>query len=758
MLAPKTITQQGSRHPDCGSRPLPGPARCRALAASVLVAVTVLSVGCGDVLFVPSPYTPQNVDLIYSSQEDVSIVRWRISSTAAVEDDLKFQILGDDGYQTIVFSQSLFPGGGSTCADSGGGSCFQYVVRGQYPVDRFPRPIRAVHATYGTLPGELARASTEDQTLGVDPFFRLTNDQVLVSLTDTVAFDPPYVYPRSYDRSMWPTKGLCVSDVLPTSVSFSPLDTQTYGFPPDLPLSDFGMYCVGIRPTPSVASVMDDGGCPNGGYCPKVAQGRLETLPQVVDMHQTFTPPVEQSPVIYQIVLDLEIPVADRCTSSLQTIESLVDKYMHKAAVPVLKLPTINIATNANATGGSPNCAQIGEGRKLPATSIADAVLQAVSTFPQAHQQFHFLYFNNQNITLPKTLTDSLQALFNGLTAPAPYDLLTISWLFNPGLAAATGPTWAKSTAWQAADDPSFETELAMYVANNFPYTSQTYDSGTPVPLLSTADAVTFDGGFFKICQSTPYAEPVYTSPVELLDYGYGGSAWAIKASDPPGYFVNLPQVVSTPGPSFTPASASVHFQICSKDVIHSFWVPEFRLKEDAVPGKTTSIRLKPNRVGHYTVVCTELCGLGHSTMRSPVAVVSDQEFTAWLQRQTQPAPGAAPPASGGGGGGGGGGADLAQGKQLFTANGCGGCHTLADAGANGTVGPDLDKLASAASKFGKQLNESPVQYVTQSIEKPEAFTVPGFPKGVMPSTFGQQLTPQQIAALVKYLLSVGKG
>jgi hypothetical protein len=122
-----------------------------------------------------------------------------------------------------------------------------------------------------------------------------------------------------------------------------------------------------------------------------------------------------------------------------------------------------------------------------------------------------------------------------------------------------------------------------------------------------------------------------------------------------------------------------VHFQICSKDVIHSFWVPEFRLKEDAVPGKTTSIRLKPNRVGHYTVVCTELCGLGHSTMRSPVAVVSDQEFTAWLQRQTQPAPGAAPPASGGGGGGGGGGADLAQGKQLFTANGCGGCHTLAD-------------------------------------------------------------------------------
>ena len=165
-----------------------------------------------------------------------------------------------------------------------------------------------------------------------------------------------------------------------------------------------------------------------------MAQGRLATLPEVTDMHQTFTPPVEQSPVIYQIVLDLEIPVADRCAPALQTIESLVDKYMHKTTVPVRKLPTINLATNPDATGGSPNCAQFGDGRTLPATDMADAVLQTVSSFPQTHQQFHFFYFNNQNFPLPKTLTDSLQALFNGLTAPAPYDLRTFSWLFNPRL------------------------------------------------------------------------------------------------------------------------------------------------------------------------------------------------------------------------------------------------------------------------------------------------------------------------------------
>ncbi len=520
------------------------------------MAVTVLSVGCGDVLFVPSPYTPQKVELVYSAQEDITIVRWRISSTAPMGDDLHFQILGENDDQPIDFSHSLFPGGASTCADADGGTCFQYVRRGLYPVAQFPRPIVAFHATYGTLPGELATPRTEDQTLSVAPFFQFTNDQVHVALTDTVVFEPPYVYARSYDRTMWPTKGLCVAGSVPTTVSFSPLDPPTYVFPPDLPLSDDGIYCVGIQTIPS------DGGTPT------LAQGRLATLPQVTNMHQTFTPPVEQSPVVYQIVLDLQIAVADRCTSSLQTIESLVDKYMHKTTVPVVKLPTINLATNPEATGAAPNCAQFGQGETLPATDMADAVLQVVSTFPQTHQQFHFFYFNNQNFPLPSTMTDSLQSLFNGLAAPAPYDLRTFSWLFNPGLAAATGPTWWMSTAWQQADDPSFEKTLAMYVAQNLPYTSQTYDSYAPVPLLTGDEVATYDGGFYKICRSSPQVQPASSSA--RYPY-YGGPSWPIMVSDPPGYYVFLPQQVAVPGPSFTAESASVEFQICTAYCDHPY-------------------------------------------------------------------------------------------------------------------------------------------------------------------------------------------
>jgi cytochrome c oxidase subunit 2 len=84
------------------------------------------------------------------------------------------------------------------------------------------------------------------------------------------------------------------------------------------------------------------------------------------------------------------------------------------------------------------------------------------------------------------------------------------------------------------------------------------------------------------------------------------------------------------------PKDRPVDFRIRAKDVIHSFWVPEFRLKSDAVPGLTTKIRLTPNKVGQWQVVCAELCGLGHSTMRQQVRVIEQPEFDSWVQRRRQ--------------------------------------------------------------------------------------------------------------------------
>jgi cytochrome c oxidase subunit 2 len=79
-----------------------------------------------------------------------------------------------------------------------------------------------------------------------------------------------------------------------------------------------------------------------------------------------------------------------------------------------------------------------------------------------------------------------------------------------------------------------------------------------------------------------------------------------------------------------------VELRLRSLDVIHSFWVPEFRQKQDAVPGIVTSLPITPTKVGTRTLVCAELCGLGHALMRATVIVMSRDDFDRWARSQQQ--------------------------------------------------------------------------------------------------------------------------
>jgi len=97
----------------------------------------------------------------------------------------------------------------------------------------------------------------------------------------------------------------------------------------------------------------------------------------------------------------------------------------------------------------------------------------------------------------------------------------------------------------------------------------------------------------------------------------------------------------------YIPKGESVDFNIRSKDVIHAFWVPAFRLQEDAVPGITTHWRVTATRLGDYPVICNLLCGLGHSLMRSTVHVVTPERFHQWLSSQSAAAGGAGTTSSG---------------------------------------------------------------------------------------------------------------
>lgn len=186
----------------------------------------------------------------------------------------------------------------------------------------------------------------------------------------------------------------------------------------------------------------------------------------------------------------------------------------------------------------------------------------------------------------------------------------------------------------------------------------------------------------------------------------------------------------------YLPNDKPVRFYVKALDVLHDFWVPAFRMKVDAVPGITTKYRVTPNRLGTYPVVCAELCGLGHSVMRSTAHVVTPAAFDTWMAEQKAPAPTTA------------GGAP--DGKKLFTdgngsATACGACHQLADAGTAGQTGPDLDKVLA-----GKD-----AAFIEKSITDPDAEIAAGFQAGIMPRDYGDTLSAEELKALVTYLAKV---
>jgi cytochrome c oxidase subunit II len=92
-------------------------------------------------------------------------------------------------------------------------------------------------------------------------------------------------------------------------------------------------------------------------------------------------------------------------------------------------------------------------------------------------------------------------------------------------------------------------------------------------------------------------------------------------------------------GELHVPVDRQVHFKMHAQDVIHSFWVPEWRIKKDNVPGITTTAIVTPNKVGTYQLICTELCGFGHASMRAKVVVEPPAEFRKWVAGLDQKVP-----------------------------------------------------------------------------------------------------------------------
>ncbi|MFA6148425.1 MAG: cytochrome c oxidase subunit II [bacterium] len=185
------------------------------------------------------------------------------------------------------------------------------------------------------------------------------------------------------------------------------------------------------------------------------------------------------------------------------------------------------------------------------------------------------------------------------------------------------------------------------------------------------------------------------------------------------------------------PAGKPVKFVLSASDVIHGFYLPDFRVKMDAIPGRTTTLRVQPDRPGEYQIFCTVYCGTGHSNMMARLIVMSPNAYAAWAAHGEEEA------------GEGKKHEPLAErGERIVKNAGCLNCHGIEG---KEKIGPNFRGLfGSKVPLEGGKSSMADEEYLRESIEDPGARIVKGYPN-VMP-TFKGSLSKGDIDAVVAYL------
>ncbi|UFJ42335.1 cytochrome c oxidase subunit II [Brevibacillus humidisoli] len=186
---------------------------------------------------------------------------------------------------------------------------------------------------------------------------------------------------------------------------------------------------------------------------------------------------------------------------------------------------------------------------------------------------------------------------------------------------------------------------------------------------------------------------------------------------------------VATAQDLYIPTGKRVMFQLTSKDVVHSFWVPSLGGKTDNVPGLVNKMWLQADKEGVYQGKCAELCGASHALMDFKVVAVSPQEFDSWVEKMKA---GPAEPAT----------ATAKEGQQVFQQS-CIGCHAVGNQG--GKLGPNLTAFGDREKLAG--ILENNPELLKQWIANPNQFK-----EGNRMPAFGEQLNEEQIDALAEYL------
>lgn len=223
----------------------------------------------------------------------------------------------------------------------------------------------------------------------------------------------------------------------------------------------------------------------------------------------------------------------------------------------------------------------------------------------------------------------------------------------------------------------------------------------------------------------------LYLAPLESKELKVIGQKWMWTVQYPE-------EEISVSGQGAiiaVPLGKPVKLVMSSQDVLHSFFIPNFRVKQDVVPGKYSTLWFEATKLGEFPVLCTEFCGDQHSAMLAMIKVMNPEDYAAWVDKEKSRDQGLSP---------------TKIGEKLFTSKGCVACHTL---DGSPRIGPSFKSTWGRTEKLtdGRSVvvNE---QRIRQKLLEPAKDVTMGFP-AVMPS-FKGQLSEIEINGIIEFIKS----
>lgn len=532
--------------------------RCGLALWSIALSFLVFLSGCADVLFEKSPYAIRGFDVVYSAQEELTFLSWRLRESADPR-RVVFELYQDGDYREIDLDETFYAAEPYACGDYY--LCFQYQLPGRYTwPETIERPLRSIHEDEGLYAGAVPSIHEADITFGIDPIALGRNTSIDPRRFDWFEVNEVPLL-RDYEWQL--------TDSARSSYLLAPNGPALTGECAPPVTSAWGSMGNRVEPSPStwIEQPMcmaarpvrrDDGGVTRNVPFPPA--------PMLASEQQDYVPREERPPIIYLYLIDTLIRSESRCERTVNTLVSTFDSWIGRRVPDAVRLGSF---TPLDPQNGRPlsGCAQRAD-QDYPVRQMIESLkLEAARLEPQKVRMV-LVYMNN--VELPpsqRVLADLQNFIFeiNQIENIVPYGIAV-------GSNVVLGLTeWNDSIGWRPLTDETFLEDIEAWAKVTLPFRTMVHDTfDTPVQINVPVPAEQ-DPEQFKICSSTPGDLESIGLPASRVLVPPNLDVYPWPSPDTPDYLIRLEPQILLSNRSYLRVRVSIQVETCERFCNHPF-------------------------------------------------------------------------------------------------------------------------------------------------------------------------------------------